>query len=62
MPARAIVIIAATTLLTACLNSERLRSNLGSPVAAANAKAARAMAPEQGTDRKPAPATLNVPH
>ena len=62
MSARAIVIIAATMLLTACLNSERLRSNLGGPAAAVNAKAARAMAPEQGTDRKPTPATFNVPH
>ena len=48
MPARAIVIIAATMLLTACLNSERLRSNLGGPAAAANTKAPRAAAPEQG--------------
>jgi hypothetical protein len=47
MAARAIVIIAATTLLTACLNSERLRSNLGGPAAVANAEAPRAAALEQ---------------
>lgn len=38
MLARAIVVIAATTLLAACVNSERLRNNLGGPAAVANAK------------------------
>jgi hypothetical protein len=35
MRARAAAIIAATTFLTSCVDSQRLRSNLGGPVAAA---------------------------
>ena len=70
MCARAIAIMAAATLLTSCVDSQRLRSNLGGPAAAVDiaqgpskqtlaSKVLSAIALERVTDRKPDPARLN---
>ena len=70
MIARAIVIVAAGALLTACVDSERLRSSLGGPAVASEiehnagkqtlaSKVLGAMALERVTNRKPDPARLN---
>ena len=70
MIARAVLVVAACTLLSACVDSERLRSNLGGPSVAAElaqdaskqtvaSKILGAIAVERVTDRKPDPARLN---
>ena len=73
MVARAMVIIATSALLTACFDSERLRSSLGGPTASAEieqdaskqtpaSKILGAIALERVTNRKPDPARLNELH
>ena len=69
----ALAVLAAATMLTGCVDSERLRSNLGGPASAAEpahdaskqtlaSKVLSAIALERVTDRKPDPARLNEPH
>jgi hypothetical protein len=68
----ALAVLAAATMLTGCVDSERLRSNLGGPASAAEAvdaskrtltsKVLSAIALERVTDRKPDPARLNELH
>ena len=73
MIARAIIVVAASTLLASCADSDRLRSGLGGPAAASEvqqdpgkqspaSKVLGALALERVTDRKPDPARLNELH
>ena len=71
MLSRPIFLLAATAFLVVCVNSDRLRSNLGGPAAASEAqqdagkqtlasKILGAIALERVTKRKPDPARLHV--
>jgi hypothetical protein len=74
MGARTLAVFAAATMLTGCVDSERLRSNLGGPPVSASeavqdtskqtlaSKVLSAIALERVTDRKPDPARLNEFH
>jgi hypothetical protein len=73
MLARALLVVSAGMVLTGCVDSERLRSNLGGPSAAADSapeprkqtlasKVLGAIALERVTKRKPDPARLNELH
>jgi hypothetical protein len=73
MHRRCVLVVVIGLLLTGCVNSERLRSNLGGPRADSKAgadpktqtlasKVLGAIALEAVTDRKPDPARLNELH
>ena len=73
MVARAVIVVAASTLLASCADSDRLRSGLGGPAVASEvqqdparqtlaSKVLGALALERVTDRKPDPARLNELH
>ena len=73
MRALTLAVLAAATMLTGCVDGERLRSNLGGPASAAEpiqeaskqtlaSKVLSAIALERVTDRKPDPTRLNELH